>query len=85
MRAPPGWLEFARMVNAAPGRTRWRIRVPSAMPGFASGPRLAAVYSPIGAIIGEWVGASRGRGHLMLLANGRAVNRLPHPAFSPST
>ena len=33
---------------------------------------LAAVYAPIGAIIGEWVGASQGLGYLMLLANGRA-------------
>jgi len=39
---------------------------------LASGMRLAAVYAPIGAIIGEWVGASEGLGYLMLLANGRA-------------
>lgn len=72
MRTPPGWMELARVMNATPGRTLWRIRVPAAMPGFASGLRLAAVYAPIGAIIGEWVGASRGLGYLMLLANGRA-------------
>ena len=30
------------------------------------------VYAPIGAVIGEWVGASKGLGYLMLLANGRA-------------
>lgn len=72
MRTPPGWLELARVMNATPGRTLWHIRVPAAMPGFASGLRLAAVYAPIGAIIGEWVGASQGLGYLMLLANGRA-------------
>ena len=33
---------------------------------------LAAVYAPIGAVIDEWVGASKGLGYLMLLANGRA-------------
>ena len=43
-----------------------------AIPALASGLRLAAVYAPIGAIIGEWVGASQGLGYLMLLANGRA-------------
>ncbi len=59
-------------MNATPGRILWRVRVPAAMPGFASGLRLAAVYAPIGAIIGEWVGASNGLGYLMLLANGRA-------------
>ena len=39
---------------------------------LGSGLRLAAVYAPIGAVIGEWVGASQGLGYLMLLANGRA-------------
>ncbi|WP_306131973.1 ABC transporter permease [Roseivivax marinus] len=72
MRTPPGWLELARVMNAKPVRVLWRLRVPAALPGFASGLRLAAVYAPIGAIIGEWVGASQGLGYLMLLANGRA-------------
>ena len=72
MRTPPGWLELARVLNATPGRVLWRIKVPAAVPGFASGLRLASVYAPIGAIIGEWVGASQGLGYLMLLANGRA-------------
>ena len=72
IRTPSGWLELSRVMGATPLRMLWRIRVPAAMPGFASGLRLAAVYAPIGAIIGEWVGASRGLGYLMLLANGRA-------------
>ena len=42
------------------------------LPALASGLNIAAVYAPIGAVIGEWVGASRGLGYLMLLANGRA-------------
>ena len=36
-----------------------------------SGLRVAAAVAPIGAVIGEWVGASAGLGHLMLQANGR--------------
>ncbi|WP_235866655.1 ABC transporter permease [Primorskyibacter flagellatus] len=72
MRTPVAWVELARVMNATPARILWCVRVPAAMPGFASGLRLAAVYAPIGAIIGEWVGASRGLGYLMLLANGRA-------------
>ncbi len=72
MRTPPDWLGLARVMSAGRARTMWRIRIPAALPGFASGLRLAAVYAPIGAIIGEWVGASRGLGYLMLLANGRA-------------
>ena len=72
MRTPPHWLDLARVMGANRPRMMWHIRVPAALPGFASGLRLAAVYAPIGAIIGEWVGASKGLGYLMLLANGRA-------------
>ena len=72
MRTNPDWLGMARVMGANPWRIMWYIRIPAALPGFASGLRLAAVYAPIGAIIGEWVGASKGLGYLMLLANGRA-------------
>ena len=51
------------------------------MPSLASGFKLAAVYAPIGAVIGEWVGASRGLGYLMLLANGRAKTDLMFAAL----
>jgi putative hydroxymethylpyrimidine transport system permease protein len=76
MRTNKDWIGMARVMGATPWRIMWRIRVPAALPGFASGLRLAAVYAPIGAIIGEWVGASRGLGYLMLLANGRAKTDL---------
>jgi putative hydroxymethylpyrimidine transport system permease protein len=69
---PQGFLDLARCMGATPAGRMWRVRVPSALPSLASGLRLAAVYAPIGAVIGEWVGASRGLGYLMLLANGRA-------------
>ncbi|MSU88786.1 ABC transporter permease subunit [Rhodobacteraceae bacterium 2CG4] len=72
MRTPPGWTGLAQVMGASPARLMWHVRIPAALPGFASGLRLAAVYAPIGAIIGEWVGASNGLGYLMLLANGRA-------------
>lgn len=72
MQTPQGWMHLGKVMNATPLRLLWHIRIPAALPSFASGLRLAAVYAPIGAIIGEWVGASEGLGYLMLLANGRA-------------
>ncbi len=72
MRTNQDWVGLARVMGASGRRIMWHIRIPAALPGFASGLRLAAVYAPIGAIIGEWVGASKGLGYLMLLANGRA-------------
>ncbi len=72
MRTDRGALDLAQVMGAGKRQIMWRIRVPGALPGLASGLRLAAVYAPIGAIIGEWVGASKGLGYVMLLANGRA-------------
>ncbi len=69
---PRGYLDLARSMGASKTRLMLRVRVPAAVPSLATGLRLAAVYAPIGAIIGEWVGASQGLGYLMLLANGRA-------------
>ena len=49
--------------------TRWQIlhlvRLPGAMPAFFSGLRIAAAYSVIGAIVGEYVGAEKGLGIYM--------------------
>ncbi|MEO0372950.1 MAG: ABC transporter permease, partial [Pseudomonadota bacterium] len=81
MRTPQGYLDLARTMQASPSRILWHIRVPAALPSLASGLRLAAVYAPIGAVIGEWVGASRGLGYLMLLANGRAKTDLMFAAL----
>ena len=68
---PQGYLDLASSMRASSLRTLFLVRVPAAVPALASGIRLAAVYAPIGAVIGEWVGASQGLGYLMLLANGR--------------
>ena len=81
MRTNPEWLGLARVMGVKGWRVMWHIRIPAALPGFASGLRLAAVYAPIGAIIGEWVGASKGLGYLMLLANGRAKTDLMFAAL----
>jgi len=70
-RTDPGWLDLAQTMNASKWRILWRIRVPAALPALASGLRVAAVFAPIGAIVGEWVGASQGLGYLMLNANAR--------------
>ncbi len=71
-RTEPGWLDLARTMGATPRAVLWRLRVPAALPALASGLRVAAAVAPIGAVVGEWVGASSGLGYLMLHANGRS-------------
>ncbi len=70
-RTPPHFLDLARLNGAGRLRTLRLIRVPAALPALTTGIRVAAVYAPIGAVIGEWVGASRGLGLLMVQANAR--------------
>jgi putative hydroxymethylpyrimidine transport system permease protein len=72
VRTDTGLLDLSRLYRARHWKEVALIRVPHAMPSLVSGLRLAAVYAPIGALIGEWVGASSGLGYAMLLANGRA-------------
>ena len=52
------------------GANKWqifvKIRVPTCLPFFFSGARVAVTVSVIGAVIGEWVGASEGLGYLMI-------------------
>ncbi|HJQ55377.1 MAG TPA: ABC transporter permease [Vineibacter sp.] len=74
-RIEPGWLDLARLMDAPPFAVLLQIRLPAALPAFASGVRVAAAVAPIGAIIGEWVGASAGLGYLMMqqLARGQTA------------
>ena len=63
--AEPDLIKLLRSMKA----TRWQIlrlvRLPGAMPAFFSGLRIAAAYSVIGAIFGEYVGAEKGLGIYM--------------------
>ncbi|MBI1208550.1 MAG: ABC transporter permease subunit [Azospirillum sp.] len=80
-RTDPGWLDLARTMDAGPGRLLLLIRLPAALPAVASGIRIAAAVAPIGAVVGEWVGASSGLGYLMLYANARVQSELMFAAL----
>lgn len=58
-----------RMCNASRWQEMWMLRVPSAMPFYLAGLRIAATLAPIGAIFGEYMvgNASGGSGGLGFL------------------
>ena len=55
------------------GASRWQVfvklRLPGSLPALFSGWKIGATLSVVGATIGEWIGASRGLGFLMLQSN----------------
>lgn len=68
---PENYLELAQVMHANKLQILRYIQIPSALPSLGNGLRVAATFAPMGAIIGEWVGASQGLGFLILNANAR--------------
>jgi ABC-type nitrate/sulfonate/bicarbonate transport system permease component len=69
--------------------TRWQIltkvRFPTALPHFFVGLKISITLAVIGAIVGEWVGASAGLGHLILAANSQLDTVLVFAAVTAIT
>ena len=81
-RTDPALLDLARLAGASRGTTLAIIRFPAALPDLVSGLRVAAAIAPIGAVIGEWVGAAAGLGFVMLHANARMQTDLMFAALA---
>ena len=80
-RTEPGWLDLARTMNGSLWHILLHLRLPAALPAFASGLRVATAVAPIGAIFGEWTGASSGLGYVMINANARIQTNLMFAAL----
>jgi ABC-type nitrate/sulfonate/bicarbonate transport system permease component len=64
--ADPDLIALLRAMGAKKRQIFVKVRVPGALPSFFSGLKIAITYSVVGAVIGEWVGASRGLGIFMI-------------------
>lgn len=63
LRATPlPYLRLAKTMGSNRLRCLLHIRLPAALPSFASGMRVSATYASFGAIIGEYAGGSDGLG-----------------------
>lgn len=63
--ADPDAINLLRSMGAGRFRIFRYIKLPSAMPQFFSGLRIAAAYSVVGAVISEWLGGFSGLGVYM--------------------
>lgn len=60
--ADPDLIRLFRSMGAGPGKVFSMVRLPSALPDILSGTRVAATYSVMAAVVGEWMGSDRGLG-----------------------
>ena len=55
-------VELVKSMGAGQRAIFQQVLIPAAIPGFFSGLKIAATYAILGAVIGEWSGASSGLG-----------------------
>jgi NitT/TauT family transport system permease protein len=65
----PSLIALMRSVGARPNEILARIQVPHALPNLMAGLKIAATFSVIGAIVGEFAGASAGLGYMIQFAS----------------
>jgi len=62
-------IDLLRSLAATPWQIFWKVKFPSALPYIFAGLDMATVFSVVGAIVGEFVGAQRGLGVQILQMN----------------
>lgn len=68
MQADRSMLNYMRMIGASRRHIFMKLELPGAMPHIFSGLKISATYSIMGAVIAEWLGASKGIGLYMKLS-----------------
>jgi ABC-type nitrate/sulfonate/bicarbonate transport system permease component len=69
----PNLLNLLKTLRAGPWQRFRMAQMPAALPFVFSGLKIAAALSVIGAVFAEWVGASDGLGHLILVLNNQTA------------
>lgn len=77
----PHQLELFRALTANRWQTFYKLRVPNALPVIFAGLRVAITLAVVGAIVGEYVGANRGLGALIIATQGNFDTPLMFAVF----
>lgn len=62
-------IDLARSMGATNMQIFTRFRLPTSLPYLFSGLKVAATLAVVGAVVGEFVGADRGLGYMLLVTN----------------
>jgi NitT/TauT family transport system permease protein len=72
----PEMVDLARSMGATRFQIFYRFRLPTSLPYLFSGLKVASTLAVVGAVVGEFVGADRGLGYLLLVANSNLLTAL---------
>jgi NitT/TauT family transport system permease protein len=64
-------IDLGRSMGLGVSQMFLKIRLPCALPSIFGGFKVAITLSVVGAVVGEFVGADRGLGYVILLASGQ--------------
>jgi len=80
----PQALELMRVLSASRSEVFFKLRVYAALPYLFSALRIAASMSVIGAVVGEWIGATQGIGAMIIQATYNFDSPLLYAAITMS-
>lgn len=78
---PEHLVEHFRALGASFWQTLWQLRVPSLLPAFIDGCKIAMPLAVIGAVVGEFIGSYEGLGNLVMVASGAGKSSLTFAAL----
>ena len=73
---PLEMIDLARSMGATRSQIFTRFRLPTSLPYLFSGLKVASTLAVVGAVVGEFVGADKGLGYLLLVANSNLLTAL---------
>lgn len=73
---PPEMVDLIRVMGGSRLEAFRRVRIPNALPYFFSGLKVATSLAVVGAVVGEFIGATRGLGFVIVQASSYLDNRL---------
>ena len=72
----PDMIDLARSMGATKMQIFTKFRLPGSLPYLFSGLKVASTLAVVGAVVGEFVGADKGLGYLLLVANSNLLTAL---------
>lgn len=82
---PPEMVDLIRSMGGTRREVFQRVRIPNALPYFFSGLKIAITLAVVGAVVGEFVGSTRGLGFVIIQASSFLNTRLLFAAITVLT